>query len=253
VNARLRVDLNADVGEGGPDALLIPLVSSVNIACGGHAGDEGSIRAAVAMAARSGAAIGAHPSLDDREGFGRRDLPVTPGEAYSLVQNQVRVVEAIARSASLRLAHVKPHGALYNKAAADRHLAEAIATAVRDLGRGIRLFGLPSSETERAAAHAGIPFAAEVFADRTYRPDGSLTPRTEHGAFVTDPLEAAKRVGVMVRERRVRATTGEWVPIRADTVCVHGDGPNALAFVMALRAAFIADGILVAAPGDAPP
>jgi UPF0271 protein len=247
----LRVDLNADVGEGGPDGELIPLVSSVNVACGAHAGDPESIRAAVQLAARSGAAIGAHPSLLDRAGFGRRDLPVTPDEAFALTLSQAQAVQAIARKASRSLAHVKPHGALYNKAATDRNLAEAIAAAARELGPGIRLYGLPFSEMEQAASRLGVPFAAEVFADRTYRADGSLTPRTDGGAFVTDPLEAARRVVRMLREGRVRAATGEWVRLRADTVCVHGDTPGALAFVTALRAAFRAEGVLVWAPGEA--
>ena len=248
--APLRVDLNADVGEGGPDDRLIPLVSSVNVACGFHAGDPESIRAAVDLAARSGAAIGAHPSLSDREGFGRRDLPVTAESARALTLYQAGAVQAIARAASRPLAHVKPHGALYNRAARDPILAEAIAAAVRDLGPGTRLYGLPGSEMERAAARRGVPFVAEAFADRTYRPDGSLTPRGEPGAFVTDPLEAARRVVGMLLEGRVRATSGEWVPLRADTICVHGDGPHAVDFVTALREAFRSEGIVVAAPGD---
>ena len=248
----LRVDLNADVGEGGPDEQLIPLVSSVNIACGFHAGDPGSIRAAVNMAARSGVAIGAHPSLTGPDSAGATS-PSRRTRRHALTLSPGRGGQAIARAASRPLAHVKPHGALYNKAARDRSLAEAIAAAVRDLGPGIFLFGLPSSEMERAAARAGVPFAAEAFADRTYRPDGSLTPRTAPDAFVTDALEAAQRVMGMLREGRVRATTGDWVPIRADTVCVHGDGPEALAFVAALRAAFRAEGVRVAPPENVSP
>ena len=244
----LRLDLNADVGEGGPDDLLIPFVSSVNVACGGHAGDAESIRRAVALAATSGAAIGAHPSLPDREGFGRRDHSVTPDEAYALTVAQSRRVEEAARAVSRPLAHVKPHGALYNRAARDGAIAAAIAAAVRHLGSGVVLFGLPGSQLEGAASEAGVPFAAEVFADRTYASDGSLTPRNRPDAFVADPVEASRRVLRMLREGSLLSTTGQEVPIRADTVCVHGDGPAAIAFVQALRSAFRAEGIAILPP-----
>jgi UPF0271 protein len=232
-----RIDLNCDLGEGaGHDAELMPFITSANIACGGHAGDAGTMRAAVELALKHGVAIGAHPGLDDREGFGRRERPLTPGQAHELVVTQVRALQEIAQSAGVRLAHVKPHGALYNMAARDAALARAVAEAVREIEPRLVLFGLAGSRLPAAGRACGLRVASEVFADRTYQPDGSLTPRTRPDALITDEAAALAQVLRMVREERVRAATGGDVPIRADTVCIHGDGPHAVAFARRLNA-----------------
>ncbi len=225
-----RIDLNCDLGEGaGHDAELMAFITSANIACGGHAGDADSMRTAVALAVRHGVAVGAHPGLNDREGFGRREQPLTPAQAHELVAAQVRALQQIARDAGARLTHVKPHGALYNMAARDAALAQAVAAAVREADPQLVLVGLAGSRLPAAGRACGLRVAGEVFADRSYEPDGALTPRSRPGALVTDEAVAAARVLRMVRDGRVRAADGTDVPVQADTVCIHGDGPRAVA------------------------
>lgn len=241
------IDLNCDLGEGlGDDAALMPLVTSANIAAGFHAGDPGTIRATVALAASHGVAIGAHPSLPDREGFGRRPLPVTPVAAYDLVMYQAGAIAAFARAAGTRLHHVKAHGALYNMAVRDAALAEALARAARELG--VVLYGQAGSAMIVAAAALGVPAIAEVFADRTYQADGTLTPRGHPAAVITDVEAAVGQALRMVEERCVRSLDGTEVPVAPGTLCLHGDQPGAAAFAVALRAAFAARGIAVRAP-----
>jgi UPF0271 protein len=241
------IDLNCDLGEGlGDDAALMPLVTSANIAAGFHAGDPGTIRATVALAASHGVAIGAHPSLPDREGFGRRPLPVTPVEAYDLVMYQSGAVAAFARAAGTRLHHVKAHGALYTMAARDAALAEALARAARELG--VVLYAQAGTAMTAAAAALGVPAVAEVFADRTYQADGTLTPRGHPAAVITDVAVAVGQALRMVEERLVRSLDGTEVPVAPGTICLHGDQPGAAAFAVALRAAFAARGIGVRAP-----
>ncbi len=241
------IDLNCDLGEGlGDDAALIPLVTSANIAAGFHAGDPGTIRATVALAASHGVAIGAHPSLPDREGFGRRPLPVTPVEAYDLVMYQSGAVAAFARAAGTRLHHVKAHGALYTMAARDAALAEALARAARELG--VVLYAQAGTAMTAAAAALGVPAVAEVFADRTYQADGTLTPRGHPAAVITDVAVAVGQALRMVEERLVRSLDGTEVPVAPGTICLHGDQPGAAAFAVALRGAFAARGIGVRAP-----
>lgn len=231
-----RIDLNCDLGEGaGHDAELMPLITSANIACGAHAGDAATMRAAVALARRHGVAVGAHPGFADRGHFGRRELPVTPPEVHDLTVRQIRALQEVAGAEGARIVHVKPHGALYNLAARDDAVAAAVAGAVREVDPRLVLFGLAGSRLLEAGRTCGLQVASEVFADRTYRPDGSLTPRSRPEALVESEDEAVAQVLRMVREGRLRAVDGTPVAIVADTVCVHGDGPRAVAFARILR------------------
>lgn len=246
MSAALHVDLNADLGEGAPDdAALLALVSSANIACGWHAGDARLMQATVAAALARGVALGAHPSYPDREHVGRREMQLPPDAVRADLIYQIGALQALVRAQGGRLHHVKPHGALYNQAARDPLLAEAIADAVRAVDPGLAVYALAGGELLRAAERAGLRAVAEVFADRGYRADGSLVPRSEPGALVQDVDEAVARTLRMVREGVVQAVSGETVPLRADTVCLHGDGPHALAFARAIHAALAAAGVRV--------
>ncbi len=225
------IDLNCDLGEGsGHDGELMPLITSANIACGAHAGDEATMRATVALAQKYGVAVGAHPGFADREHFGRRELALPAVEVRALVRTQLVALRALGP-----VRHVKPHGALYNLAARDAALAGAIAAAVVDVDAQLILFGLAGSELLRAGRAKGLRVASEVFADRTYQPDGSLTPRSQPDALISDEAIAVAQVLRMVREGVVRATDGTEVPIRTDTVCLHGDGPDPVAFARRLK------------------
>lgn len=239
------IDLNCDLGEGaGQDARLMPLVTSANIACGGHAGDAVTMRETVELAQRHGVAIGAHPSFADREHFGRRELALEPAELRAALRSQIEALRALAP-----LRHVKPHGALYNLAARDAAVSALIADVVAEIDPGLILFGLAGSELTRAGTARGLRVAHEVFADRTYQRDGSLTPRTRPEALIHDEVVAVAQVMRMVKEGRVRATDGTDVAISADTVCVHGDGLHAVAFARRLREALQQEGIRVRAVG----
>ena len=240
----MHVDLNADLGEGAPDdAALLALVSSVNIACGWHAGDARLMQATVAAALARGVAIGAHPSYPDREHFGRREMQLQPEEVRADLLYQIGALDALVRAAGGRLHHVKPHGALYNQAARDPALADAIAAAVRAMDPGLAIYGLAGGELLRAAERTGLRAVAEVFADRGYRADGSLVPRSQPGALVDDVDEAVARTLRMVREGVVTAVSGETVPLQAQTLCLHGDGPHALAFARAIHQALSDAGV----------
>ncbi|HVY04341.1 MAG TPA: 5-oxoprolinase subunit PxpA [Burkholderiales bacterium] len=247
------LDLNCDMGEGlgawnmGDDEALLEHVTSANIACGFHAGDPGTIHRTVKLALAKGVAVGAHPSLPDLQGFGRRSMVVTPAETYDMVLYQVGALAGFARACGGRLAHVKPHGALYNMAARDAKLAAAIAQAVRDFDAGLVLFGLAGSELVKAGERIGLRTASEVFADRTYQQDGSLTPRSQPDAMVRDADTAIAQVRRMVNEGKVRSQQGQEAPVRADTLCIHGDEPGAVDFAKRIRAALDADGVRVAA------
>ncbi|ACB76108.1 5-oxoprolinase subunit PxpA [Opitutus terrae] len=237
------LDLNCDLGEGGAhDAELMPLISSANIACGAHAGDAQTMQAAVALAQRHGVAIGAHPGFADREYFGRRELELPPSGIERLVGEQVNALRALAP-----LRHVKPHGGLYNRAACDRACAEAVARAVRAVDPALVLYALAGSELVRAGRAAGLRVAEEVFADRTYRADGSLTPRSEPGALIESEDAMVVQVLQVVREGIVRSIDGVDVKIVADTVCLHGDGSQVVAFARRLRTALESAGIEIAA------
>lgn len=239
-----RIDLNCDLGEGaGHDAELVPLITSANIACGAHAGDEATMRAAIALAKKHGVALGAHPGLADRENFGRIERTMLPAEVFQLVLTQTRTLQRLAGEAGARVTHVKPHGALYNLAARDPRLAEAVARAVREADPRLVLFGLAGSGSLAAARATGLAVASEVFADRTYQADGALTPRGRPDALIHEEGLAVAQVLRIVREGKVRATDGTDVAITADTVCLHGDGPQAVAFARQLRAALAEAGI----------
>jgi UPF0271 protein len=248
------IDINCDLGESfgawqmGDDAALLAVVSSANIACGFHAGDPDIMRHTVATAVEHHVAIGAHVSLPDLQGFGRREMSVTPNEAYAMTLYQVGALQGFTQAAGARLHHVKPHGALYNMAARDMKLADAIACAVRDFDPGLWLFGLAGSALPEAGRAAGLAVAAEAFADRGYRADGSLQPRREPGAVITESDQAIAQAMAMAREGKVRAVDGSIVTLKADTLCVHGDGAHAVAFARNLRAALEAAGIAIAAP-----
>lgn len=232
----MRVDFNADLGEGaGHDDELLLLVSSANIATGFHAGDPVSIARSMAAARDAHVAIGAHPSFADRENFGRREQTLAPEQLFQLVVDQLEAFEALAAKVGIRTRHVKPHGALYNLAARDAVAADAIARAVAVVDDQLVLFALSGSELVRTGVANNLRVAAEVFADRNYRADGSLVPRTEPDAVLHDASQVADRVVRMLREGLVRSVDGSDVKVRADTVCVHGDTPDAVAFARALR------------------
>ena len=238
------IDLNCDMGESfgawtmGHDQDVMPWVSSVNIACGFHAGDPATMRRTVALALEHGVRVGAHPGLPDLAGFGRRVMAVTPQDAYDLVVVQVGALAAVARSQGGSLHHVKAHGALYNMAARDPALAQAIARAVADVDPGLVLYALAGSVQVQAGLEAGLAVAQEVFADRSYQPDGSLTPRQQPGAMITDAEQSVRQVLQMVEQGQVTCLSGELVELKADTLCLHGDQPDAADFARRLHAAF---------------
>jgi UPF0271 protein len=218
------------------------------VAAGFHAGDPTTIRETVRLAVENRVAVGAHPSLPDLAGFGRRVMKVTAREVYDLVLYQGGAVAAFARGAGSTLHHVKPHGALYNMAAKDEALADAIAAAVKDLGDGVLLYGLAGSAMIEAAARHGVRAVAEVFADRSYQSDGTLTPRGSPGAMITDERAAVDQVLSMIERGTVRSLQDVDVPVAAGTLCLHGDQPGAVAFARALRTTFAERGIVVEAP-----
>lgn len=248
--AARRIDFNCDLGEGcGTDAAIVPLISSASIACGGHAGDDDSMRAAIALCLRHGVAVGAHPSFEDRAHFGRRELAIAPDAARAMVARQLARFAAVCTAQGTSFHHVKPHGALYNLAARDAAIADAIVDAVRAQDPALALYALSGSALARAGEAAGVRVAHEVFAERRYEADGSLTPRTTAGAVIEGVDDALAQVRRMLAEARVVARTGESVPIRVDTVCLHGDRADAPAFARALHDALIDAGVRIAAPG----
>jgi 5-oxoprolinase (ATP-hydrolysing) subunit A len=244
----MEIDLNADLGEGcGSDEALLDLVSSANIACGWHAGGATAMRDCVRWAVEKGVSIGAHPSFNDRQNFGRKEMDLPASEIYAGVLYQLGALSAIAQAEGGRIAHVKPHGALYNQAARNPEIADAIVSAVHDFDPSLMVFGLANSGLVEAARKSGIVAIEEVFADRGYRADGSLVPRKEPGALLDDEDIVLDRTLTMVREQRVQAVSGEWVPLNAQTICLHGDGAHALAFARRIRAALATAGIEVRA------
>ncbi len=257
--ARVQVDLNADVGESfgpyshGDDAGLMPFVSSANIACGFHAGDPAIMRETVRLALRHGVAIGAHPGFQDLAGFGRREMHLPPAEVESLVAYQVGALAALAAAEGSRLGHVKPHGALYNMAARDEALAWAIARAVASIDASLVLFGLSGSCLITAGRRAGLRVASEAFPDRGYRSDGSLAPRDLPGAVITDVDQVVSRAIGMTQRQSVAALDGGQVTVAVDTLCVHGDTPGAATLARELRGALEAAGIQVRPTGHQNP
>lgn len=246
-----QIDLNCDLGESygsfqvGADEQVIALVSSVNIACGWHAGDPMTIEKTVGLAKRHGVGLGAHPGLPDLMGFGRRHLHISPEEACAYVRYQLGAVSAFAQAACIPIQHLKPHGALYNMAAVDYPLAAGICRAVASFDPDLILLALSGSEMVRAAKAHGLRVASEVFADRAYQSDGTLAPRSMPGSVIEDEEAAVRRALQMAAEGTVESITGEVIPIRADSICIHGDSPHALRLARRIRSALAGHGIRV--------
>lgn len=231
----MHIDINCDMGEGvGSDEAIMPFITSANIACGAHAGDEETIRTTILLAKQHGVNIGVHPSFPDRKNFGRTEMETTPQDVYNLVTEQLFLFQKIADAAAAVVHHVKPHGALYNMAARDAGLAKAIAQAVKDFNAALVLFGLSGSASVTAASLLGLNVWHEVFSDRTYQDNGSLTPRSGPNALIEDEAKAVAQVMQMVQKGTVTTVSGKEIPIAADTVCIHGDGPHAVQFAKRL-------------------
>ena len=242
----MKIDLNADLGEGcASDAELLTLVSSANIACGFHAGDAQTMQACVREAIKNGVAIGAHPSFPDRENFGRSAMQLPPETVYAQTLYQIGALATIARAQGGVMRHVKPHGMLYNQAAKEAQLADAIARAVYACDPALILVGLAGSELIRAGERYGLVTREEVFADRSYQADGSLTPRKQPNAMIVDPVVSIQQVVRMISEGKVAAVQGDDVAVKADTLCIHGDQPGAVVFARSIRQALQEKGIAV--------
>jgi UPF0271 protein len=247
----MQIDINCDMGESfgpwpmGADDQVMPHITSANIACGAHAGDPQVMRRTVRLARDAGVAVGAHPGFADLQGFGRREMQVPPQEVEDSVLAQIGALAAIARAERTALRHVKAHGALYNMAARSRPLADAIARAIAAFDPSLIMFGLPGSAMLDAGRDAGLRVAAEGFADRAYQPDGSLTPRSQPGAVIHDPDAVVSRAVRMVREGIVLTASGQEIPLRIDTICVHGDTPGAHQLTRRIRAGLEAAGVAV--------
>ena len=243
------IDLNADVGEGfDQDAALMLLISSANIACGGHVGDAESMRKTIALAIEHGVALGAHPSFPDREHFGRQEMQLGARALHECIVEQIAAIASVAAAAGTRLCHVKPHGALYNMAARDERMAETIINAVRSVDPTLMLFGLCGSVMLTVAERLGVRAVGEAFADRAYKPDGSLQPRSEPGSVIEHEAVVVGRAVEMAGNGTVTAVDGSRIDIRAETICLHGDTPGAAVLARRIRDAFAAAGIRVAAP-----
>jgi 5-oxoprolinase (ATP-hydrolysing) subunit A len=242
------IDLNCDMGEGiGNDALIMPYISSANIACGYHAGDETTMKETIELALKHLVAIGAHISFNDRKNFGRTEMHLSADETRALVLRQLTSIDKIAKEAGAKLVHIKPHGALYNMSAKDITLAALIAKAVKEYDEQLVLFGLSGSESIEASKAMGLRTASEVFADRTYQDDGSLTPRSVPGALIEEEDKAIAQVLQMVKNKKVKAVSGKEIPVTADTICIHGDGKNAVAFAKKISATLRDNGCTISA------
>ena len=245
------IDLNSDLGESfgayriGNDAGIIPLISSANLACGMHAGDPIVLASAIRLCIENNVSIGCHPGYPDLQGFGRRELAMSPDEADMYTRYQLGAIIGMAKSLGGTVSHVKLHGALYNRAAKDYKLARAICDGIYKTDPNLKFLGLASSEMIRAGRDAGLQVYSEVFADRAYEDDGSLVARTKPGAMIHGEDEMVSRVLRMIRDKEVVSVSGKIIPIEADSVCVHGDGERALAFVKRLRDAFVENNIII--------
>lgn len=239
-----KINLNCDLGEGaGADEIIIPHINSANIACGFHAGDAMMMAKTLELCKAGSTGAGAHPGYPDKENFGRTKMNLSPEEVYDITLYQLGALGAIADAKGIKLEHVKAHGAMYNAAAKDRALADAIANAVYDYDKNLILLALSGSEMIKAAKAVGLRYASEVFADRAYEADGTLRARGLDGAMIEDENEAVSRVIRMAKLGKVKAFTGEDIDIEAHSVCVHGDGQKAIEFVKKLNAAFKENGI----------
>lgn len=246
-----KVDLNSDIGESfgnykiGLDEEVAKYISSANIACGWHAGDAMVMDKTVNLAIKENVAIGAHPGFPDLMGFGRREMKVSKEEAKNYIKYQIGALWAFAESKGVKLQHVKPHGGFYNMAAKDRELSMAIAEAIYEVDKNLILMGLANSEMVKAGKEVGLKVANEVFADRAYNPDGTLVARTKEGSMIHDKNLAISRVVRMVKEGKVQAINGEDIQIQADSICVHGDNPQAVEFVNLIRKALEDEGVQI--------
>ena len=229
----------------GSDAELMNYVSSVNIACGFHAGDATVMRKTVEAAVKKGIAVGAHPSFPDLQGFGRREMSLSAQEIFDVTLYQISALKGICEASGVKLRHIKPHGALYNQAAKNSQIARAIAEAVKAIDKNLIFYGLSGSFLISEAENIGLQTASEVFADRTYQADGSLTPRTEPNALIETSEQAVAQILQMIMEQKVTAVNGETFALKAETVCIHGDGENALEFACAVREQLINNGIKI--------
>ena len=247
----VNIDINCDMGESfgpwkmGADAEVMPNITSANVACGAHAGDPGVMRRTIRAAKQHGVAVGAHPGFADLQGFGRREMQADPAEVEDSLIAQIGALAAMARAEAAPLRHVKAHGALYNMAARDRKLADAVARAIKAFDASLVMFGLPKSPLIEAGIAAGLRVAAEGFADRSYEPDGSLTPRSRPGAVIHDATVVVDRAVRMVRDGVVLTSEGREIPLKVDTICVHGDTPGAPDLTRRIRAGLEAAGISV--------
>ena len=229
-------DLNCDMGEGMPnDEAIMPFITSANIACGYHAGDESTMQRTIDLAIKYGVAIGAHPGFDDKPNFGRTEKQLTLNEIYQLVFKQVAVLRALCIQAKVSLHHVKPHGALYNMAAKNADMSKAIAQAVADTDSRLIVYGLSGSHLIIQAKLVGLRTASEVFADRTYQNDGSLTPRSHSNALISSMQQSVEQVLQMIQHKTVTSVTQASVPLQAETICLHGDGDHAVEFAQAIH------------------
>ena len=227
----MQIDINCDMGEGiGNDEAIMPFITSANIACGYHAGDEKTMRQTISLAKKYGVNIGAHPSFLDRENFGRTEINCTPEGVYGLVKTQLLLFKKLADECEVVIHHVKPHGALYNQSAKDNAVAKAIAYAVKDFDATLVLFGLSGSTSISEANAIGLRTGSEVFADRTYQDDGSLTPRSQNNALIEEEAKAIQQVLQIAQKKTVTTLSGKDIPIIAETICLHGDGKHAVQF-----------------------
>lgn len=243
------IDFNCDLGEGiGNDEDIMPFISSANIACGFHAGDIETMKKITALCIKHNVAIGAHPSFPDKENFGRRNMNLPEEEIYTLVLQQLQDLSAIVKSSGQQLHHIKPHGALYNMAGKDLSIANAIVNAAKDFNEKILLYGLPGSAIEKAAGMNEIKFIGEAFSDRTYQPDGSLTPRKIPGSLIENEEESIRQVFQIINNKTVSCITGEIIPLMAETICIHGDGKYAVKFAHALYTQMKNSGVIIQSP-----
>jgi UPF0271 protein len=243
-----KIDLNCDMGEGfRTDALIMPLISSANIACGYHAGGGELMHETIRLAIQHGVYIGAHPSFDDREGFGRREMHLSSDEIHGLICDQLNIIRKAATEEGASLHHVKPHGALYNMAAKYAMVADAISRAINDIDASLILYGLPNSASETSAAQYGLPFYREMFSDRTYTDEGLLTPRSQPTAMVETAEQSVAQVLQIILQETLISTTGSEIPMKADTVCIHGDGEHAVGFAQMINRALYQNKITISA------
>jgi UPF0271 protein len=242
----ISIDLNCDLGEGMPnDEALMPFISSANIACGFHAGDEDTIKRTIEHCLKYKVAIGAHPGFHDKENFGRTEIKLTDHEYHELIIEQLEIIDNICVQFDTKLHHIKPHGALYNMAAKDQYIAAVIANAVKEFDDGLIFYGLSHSHSITEARSVGLQTANEVFADRHYEDDGSLTPRSHPDALIVNEEESLQQVLQMITERKVKTRTGNIINIQADTICIHGDGKHALAFAQQIHSTLLSNGICI--------